>query len=222
MKKIVIFCLLSFVSFGFSQNVELLNPTQRLEATDDLLYRIKSFEDAVYLGELKVNPTTGDDFKLFSDVYHQAKSIGANAYIVEDEQINGKSSANDEPFILKLFYLSPEKFKEKRNMLFLFGSSKKDIKIRINDKKGIINAKSYYVIPLQAGQEYKIATRQLLGTSMRFVTSENDKNKYYKITTINFLPQNGNLSFKSSDIISIERSFADFLTVIYQKEFFTN
>lgn len=220
MRKLAI--LLFIFSFGlfFSQRVTLKSVEKKLENKDDFLYRITDTNNAVYLAELEVD-FWNKDFELFSEIYQMAKSVGANAYqYVSDKELleEEKASAYDKQnYRLKLYYLPSEDFKIINNQLFVFGDAKKEMKIRINDDKLTLKERTYFTIPLEAGQDYKLATRQLLGTSMRFVANGNEKNKYYKITTSSLQPQDGFLSFKSSDIIAIDKSFGDFLTLIYQE-----
>lgn len=205
-----------------AQKVYLTKVERTNDNTDKFFYSLNyGSSDAEYLGEIEVQGYSRDDAGIFSMIYKKAKEIGANAFAWKPfETVDGKNeSFNPANYKLGLYYISKEKLSDQTGYLYLFASSDKDQKVAVNNKDYTIAPRSYLKLQVVPNQVYSISTKRLLGSSIKVQPKSGDQNMYFQVSSAKIKADNsgvGGLNLKSGDIIGLEKSFAEFLSVIYQ------
>ncbi|MFC3159672.1 hypothetical protein SAMN05443633_1062 [Chryseobacterium arachidis] len=224
MKKILILISVFLIHFFNAQNVYLTKVEKTKENVEKFLYKInEEIKDAEYLGEIEVQGFSKYDDEVFSMIYKKAKEIGANTFTVKPfDNVDG-SPQNFDPahYRLSLYYLPKEKLSDQTGNMYIFASSEKEQKININKKDYILSPRSYIVIKTIPGEVYTISTKKLLGSTIKTQTKENSSNQYFQISATKIKSDEsgvGGLNLKSGDIIGLEKSYAEFLSAIYNKE----
>lgn len=223
MKNLITAILILSVQFIFAQNVYLTKVEKTNINTDKFLYHIKEeISNAEYLGEIEVQGYSKDDAAVFSQIYKKAKEVGANAFSVNPfESVDSNMQKFDVAhYKLKLYYLPADKFSNEDGNLYLFASSAKDQKISINRKDYTLSPRTYLKTPLVKGEVYIISTKKLLGSTIKIQKNAKNSDQYYQISSTrlgNSSQNDGTLHLKSGDIVGLEKSFAEFLTMIYQE-----
>ncbi|MCY0969895.1 hypothetical protein [Chryseobacterium wangxinyae] len=211
------------VQFIFAQNVYLNKVEKTSSNKDKFLFHLdQEINEAEYLGEIEVQGFSQDDTAVFSQIYKKAKEIGANAFMLKPfEAINGDPQKFDPAhYILKLLYVPSDKFPSEEGNLYLFASSQKDQKISINRKDYILSPRTYLKTPMVAGEIYTVSTKKLLGSTIKIQKGPKNNDQYYRISSArlgNSSQNDGTLHLKSGDIVGLEKSFAEFLSLIYQE-----
>ncbi|ANF51024.1 hypothetical protein A0O34_11070 [Chryseobacterium glaciei] len=224
MKNLGIIIFVFFVQFFSAQNVYLTKVEKTYENTDKFLYRIdEEAKQAELLGEVEVQGFSKDDAEVFSLIYKKAKEIGANAFSLKPfENIDGTSQTfNPSNYKLALYYISKEKFLNQKGNIYLFASSDKDQKISINKKDYTLSPRSYTIVKTVPGEVYAISTKKLLGSTIKLQPKAEEENQYFQISATKIKSDQtgvGGLNLKSGDIIGLEKSYAEFLSTIYNKE----
>lgn len=207
-----------------AQNVFLTKVEKTHENKDRFLYKInEEIKDAEYLGEIEVQGFSKDDAAIFSAIYKKAKEIGANTFTLKPfEAVDGSPQVfNPSNYRLALYYLPKEKLSDQTGNMYLFASSDKDQKISINRQDYLISPRSYLVIKTTPGEIYTISTKKLLGSTIKIQPKDNSSNLYFQISATKVKSDEtgvGGLNLKSGDIIVLEKSYAEFLSVIYNKQ----
>lgn len=224
MKKIIFIVFVFLIQFFNAQNVYLTKVEKTNENTDKFLYRInEEVKEAEYLGEVEVQGFSKDDAEIFSLLYKKAKEIGANTFSLKPfENIDGSAqNFNPANYKLSLYYLPKEKLLNQTGYLYVFASSEKDQKINLNKQDYIISPRSYLVVKTIPGVVYTISTKKLLGSTIKIQPKENSSNQYFQISSTKVKSDEtgvGGLNLKSGDIIGLEKSYAEFLSTIYNKD----
>lgn len=204
-----------------AQNVYLSKVAKTNDNTDKFLYqKTESTVDAEYLGEIDVQGFSNDDAAVFSLIYKKAKEIGANTFSFKPfENIDGTPQPlNPANYKIALYYTPKEKLKVQKGMLYVFASSDKDQKININKKDYILTPRSYLTLDIIPGEIYTISTKKLLGSTIKVQPKTADENLYFQASSAKIKSDttgNGGLNLKSGDIIGLEKSYAEFLSLIY-------
>lgn len=223
MKNLTLAFFLFFGGLLFAQNVYLNKVEKTNDNQDKFLYLIsEDANHAEYLAELEVQGFSNDDASVFSQIYKKAKEIGANAYTVKPiESIDGATKKFDiSNYKLLLYYIVPEKISPPKGDLYLFASSSKDQKISVNKKDYLVAPRTYLRLPMTTGEIYTISTKKLLGSSIKIQKNAKNDDQYYQISSArlgNSSQNDGTIHLKSGDIVGVEKSFAQFLRVIYQQ-----
>lgn len=223
MKNLAIVISVLLFQLFTGQNVYLAKVEKTHDNTDKFLYRINGeINEALYLGEIEVQGFSNDDAAIFSLIYKKAKGIGANTFALQPfENVDGSPQVfNPANYKLRLYYLPKEKLILQTGRLYLFASSDKLQKISINKKDYILSPRSYLVIDSVPGEMYTISTKKLLGSTIKVDLKPNETNKYFQVSALKVKSDNtgvGGLNLKSGDIVGLEKSFAEFLSVIYRK-----
>lgn len=223
MKNIKFFLLLFVSQFFLAQNVYLSKVVKSNENSDKQLYSIKEeISLAEYLGEVDVQGFSNNDADIFSKIYKKAKEIGANAIALKPiEDIDGSAKEfNASNYKLSLYYLPKEKISASEGSLYVFASSSKDQKISINKKDYILPPRTYTKLQLAPGEIYTISTKKLLGSTIKIKKDNNNSDQYFQVSATKLGGNNqndGTLHLKSGDIIGLEKSYAQFLKLIYQQ-----
>lgn len=224
MKKIIFIVFVFLIQFFNAQNVYLTKVEKTNENTDKFLYRInEEVKEAEYLGEVEVQGFSKDDAEIFSLLYKKAKEIGANTFSLKPfENIDGSAqNFNPANYKLSLYYLLKEKLLNQTGYLYVFASSEKDQKINLNKQDYIISPRSYLMVKTIPGVVYTISTKKLLGSTIKIQPKENSSNQYFQISSTKVKSDEtgvGGLNLKSGDIIGLEKSYAEFLSTIYNKD----
>ncbi|WP_449389114.1 hypothetical protein [Chryseobacterium lineare] len=224
MKKILIAALVFMIQLFIAQNVYLTKVEKTHENTDKFLYKInEEIKNAEYLGEIEVQGFSRYDADVFSLIYKKAKEIGANTFALKPfETVDGSlQNFNPANYKLALYYLPKDKLTDQTGNLYLFASSDKDQKIALNKTDYVIPPRSYLVVKTIPGQVYTISTKKLLGSTIKIQPKENSSNQYFQISATKIKADEtgaGGLNLKSGDIIGLEKSYAEFLSVIYNKQ----
>lgn len=224
MKKIIFTVFVFLMHFFDAQNVYLTKVEKTKENTDKFLYKIESeIKEAEYLGEIEVQGFSKDDAEVFSLIYKKAKEIGANSFSLKPfENVDGSpQNFNPANYRLNLYFLPKDKLINQTGSLYLFASSEKDQKIALNKKDYTISPRSYLIIKTIPGEVYTISTKKLLGSTIKIQPKKNSSNQYFQISATKVKSDDtgtGGLNLKSGDIIGLEKSYAEFLSTIYNKE----
>lgn len=223
MKNLIVVTLMFFAHIMSAQNVYLTKVEKTNENTDKFLYHIKDpGNDAQYLGEIEVQGFSKDDAAVFSQIYKKAKEVGANSFSVKPfESIDENPQKFDAShYRLQLFYTPTEKFSLEEGNLYLFATSHKDQKISINRKDYILQPRTFLKMAMVSGEIYTVSTKKLLGSIIKIQKGAKNSDQYYQISSAklgNSSKNDGTLHLKSGDIVGLEKSFAEFLSIIYQE-----
>ncbi|MCJ8154421.1 hypothetical protein MKJ01_11675 [Chryseobacterium sp. SSA4.19] len=224
MKNLTAFVFIFLIHFVSGQNVYLTKVEKTHDGTDRFLYKInEEIKDAEYLGEIEVQGFSKEDAEVFSLIYKKAKEIGANTFSLKPfENIDGSPQGfNPANYRLSLYYLPKEKLINQKGYIYVFASSDKDQKIAINKKDYMISPRSYFTVEIIPGEIYTLSTKKLLGSTIKIQPKESRSNQYFQISSAKVKADEtgaGGLNLKSGDIIGLEKSYAEFLSTIYNKE----
>ncbi len=224
MKNLITFIFIFLIHFFSAQNVYLTKVEKTNDNADKFLYKIQEeAKNAEYLGEIEVQGFSQDDAEVFSLIYKKAKEIGANAFSLKPfENIDGSpQNFNPANYRLNMYYLPKEKLVNQQGDLYIFASSEKDQRIAVNKKDYVLTPRSYLQLKVIPGEVYTISTKKLLGSTIKIQPKENSTNQYFQISSAKVRADEsgaGGLNLKSGDIIGLEKSFAEFLSTIYNKE----
>lgn len=213
--------MLALCQFVFAQQV-IMNRVEKLhDNTDKFLYRIDpQITKAEYLGELEVQGFSHDDVAVFGKIYAKAKEIGANAFSLKPfESIDGsKQDFDASNYRLSLYYTTPADFPKEDNIIYLISSPNTKQTIAVNKKNIVFEPRTFTKMQLEPGVTYTISTRKLLGTSIRLAAQAQQPVQYFQFSafSVNSNPGDVGIQLKSGDIMRLERSYAQFLTTIYE------
>ncbi|RKS96912.1 hypothetical protein [Chryseobacterium defluvii] len=224
MKNFGIIISVFLMQLFYAQNVYLTKVEKTNDNTDKFLYKInEEITDAQYLGEVEIQGFSKDDALTFSLIHKKAKEIGANTFVLKPfENIDGSlQEFNPSNYKLSLYYLPKEKLSPQSGKLYLFASSGKQQKININKKDYNLLPRSYIILDTEPGEVYTISTKKLLGSTIKVQPKTGESNQYFQVSALKVKSDEsgvGGLNVKSGDIIRLEKSFADFLSVIYKSQ----
>lgn len=209
------------IHFAFAQYITLSKAVKISDNRDKFFYQVTDTIASQYLGEVEVQGFSNDDASVFSQVYQKAKTIGANSFsIKKEERIDGGSKAfNPSHYYINLYYTSDFNHQD-HNQVYIFSSSNKDIKFRLKDKSITLPSRTYYQFQLHPGEDYPLATGGFLGSRIRLAYKEAQPAQYFSLMGAGFRADGagtGMLNLKSGDIIFLEKSYAQFLSAIYQQ-----
>ncbi|WP_415329231.1 hypothetical protein [Chryseobacterium sp. MMS23-Vi53] len=224
MKNLILVAFVFLAQLLSAQNVYLTKVAKTNENTDKFLYKIdEEIKDAEYLGEIEVQGFWKYDDEVFSLIYKKAKEIGANTFSLKPfENIDGfPQSFNPSNYRFNLYYLPKAKLQDQSGNMYIFASSEKDQKINLNKKDYVLSPRSYMVVKTIPGEVYTLSTKKLLGSTIKIQPKENNYNQYFQISSAKIKADEtgvGGLNLKSGDIIGLEKSYAEFLSTIYNRQ----
>ncbi|MDR2235721.1 MAG: hypothetical protein LBE92_06330 [Chryseobacterium sp.] len=223
MKKLAVAFSALCIQMLSAQNVYLTKVEKVNDNTDKFLYKKQDATEAQYLGEIDVQGFSKDDAAIFSLIYKKAKEIGANTFSLKPfENVDGTPQPfNPSNYKLALYYTPKEKLAEQNGMLFIFASSEKNQKISINRKDFILEPRSYMTLQIIPDEIYTLSTKKLLGSTIKIQPKSKDENLYFQISSLKVKSDTsgiGGLNLKSGDIIGLEKSYAEFLSLIYKQQ----
>lgn len=224
MKNVAIILSIICAQLFNAQNVYLSKVEKTNDNADKFLYKKENGStEAIYLGEAEVQGFSKDDATVFSMIYKKAKEIGANTFELKPfENVDGSPQPfNPANYKVSLYYTPKEKVAAQHGELYIFASSEKDQKISINRKDYTITPRSFLKLKTVSGEVYTISTRKLLGSTIKIQPKAGEDTLYFQISSVKVKPDTsgvGGLNLKSGDIIGLEKSYAEFLSVIYKEE----
>ncbi|QIY92047.1 hypothetical protein [Chryseobacterium gallinarum] len=224
MKNIAIVFFVLCVQLWNAQNVFLTRIEKINDNTDKFLYKKDdAIADAIYLGIVDVQGFSKDDAAVFSLLYKKAKEIGANTFTLKPfENVDGTPQPfNPANYRLALYYTPKEKLRVQNGMIYIFASSEKDQKINVNKKDYTLSPRTFIKIKIEPGEVYTISTKKLLGSTVKIQPKTNEDNSYFQISSLKVKSDTsgyGGLNLKSGDIVGLEKSYAEFLSVIYKED----
>lgn len=211
--------------FLHAQNIYLSKVEKTNDNNDQYLFQIeKDITNTEYLGEIDVIGFSDNDFAVFSNVYKKAKDIGANSFAYQPvETIDGKSQPfNPANYKIKLYYSPKEELSKSSDLIYLFSSSSKPQKISINKQEYTLQPRSFMSIKTIPGETYVISTKKLLGSTIRVSGQPGSSAQYFQVSSLkvrsNTYGEPG-INLKSGDITVLDRSYGDFLRMIYLEAF---
>ncbi len=221
MRKLICLSAVIAVHWAFGQNVIWNKVVKSREGAEKELYRINpEISKAEYLGEVEVQGFSTDDAKVFGLIYKKAKEIGANAFSWRPyEAIDGKVQKFDAwNYRISLYYLPTDQIPEEKGLLYIYAPPAQDQSISLNKENIKFKERTYTVRKLTDGETYTLSTRKLLGSSVKFKADVKQPSQYLQLQAfqVQSAPYGeAGINLKSGDIIRLERSFADFLSLVY-------
>ncbi|MFL9835107.1 hypothetical protein [Chryseobacterium terrae] len=220
-KNIAAFLCMIAITFINAQNVYLSKVEKTKDNTDKYFYKIDPKNSASeYLGEIDVQGFSNNDTAVFTAIYKKAKEIGANAFAYKpfesvDEKIQPFNPAN---YRLELYYITKEELSKPSDLIYFFSSSSKPQTISINKKDYVLPPRSFTVIKAVPGEIYTVSTKKFLGSTIKISTNAGASAQYFQISAAkiksNTYGEPG-INLKSGDIIGLDKSYGDFLRMIY-------
>lgn len=206
----------------FGQNVVLNKVVKTHSNSDRILYKINpETVTSEYLAEIEVQGFSDDDVKIFGMIYKKAKEVGANAFAYQPfETVDGGLQKFDAMhYKLNLYYVAADDFPKESNTVYLIASPYKKQTIAINKENIVFEPRTYTKRELTSGEIYTVSTKKLLGSSIKLSAQENQPVQYFQFSafSVNSNPYGtAGINLKSGDITKLERSYAEFLTTVYQ------
>lgn len=222
MKKSVLLLVLIFGQLFYAQNVILNKVIKSHTNTDKFLYKINPENTtSEYLAEVEVQGFSYDDAEVFGMIYKKAKEVGANAFAYQPfESLEGGTTPFDPVhYKLNLYYVSPGNFPKEDNQVYFIASPHRKQTIALNKENMIFQPRTYTKRLLAGGEMLTVSTKKLLGSTIRLSGQDNQPVQHFQFSAFAVNSNQGNaggINIKSGDIIKLERSYADFLTTIYQ------
>ena len=223
MKKILLLLSISASAFALSQNVIFNKVIKVHDNKDKFLYRIDSLQqNAEYLAEIEVQGFSADDAEVFGKLYKKAKEIGANAFsYLPFKTVDGNSTFDPWHYKLKLYYVPKDSFPREDNTLYIFSAaSGKEQTVTFNKENIRFTPRTFTKRKLVSGTVYKLSTKKLLGASVQLTAQDHQPVQHFQLMSFHVNSDQtgkGGINFKSGDIILLEKSYAEFLSVIYKQ-----
>ncbi len=225
MKLLHFFSIILVLCFhpGFSQQVALDKVEKIHPNQDRFLYKVSLDNmNKVFLGIVSIRGNFIDDPAVFSAVYHKAKEIGANSFLFKPYvNVDGSLQSLD-PFNyqLALYYTPADKIDDYTNWVYFLNSSGKSKKISINGGVVSIPARSFFRVKLEDGKIYSASTRSFLGSGLKLSAHQKQPEQFFLVSGAKVKANpygSAGINFKTGDFVVAERSYGDFLSVVYSE-----
>lgn len=218
MKKYSAFILIFLLNGLSAQYITLSKAIKTSDSKDRFFYRIDpATADAEYLGEVEVQGFSNNDAEVFRQIYTKAKTIGANSFSLrKSENLDGQITFNPAHYFLNLYYTAD--IPREENLIYVISSASKPQNIKFNNKTVTLQPRTYVRHPLTEGLSLSVG--RLLGSRITLSPKENQPEQYFQVVPAGIRADQsgpGGLNLKSGDIILLEKSYAEFLTTIYQE-----
>lgn len=222
LKNILLAGFLALASLAPAQRVTLSKAEKTNTNNDKFLYRIPfGMSQAEYLGEIEVEGFTKDDAAIFAEIYKKAKIIGANSFAFLPELTIDEKPAPLNPAHYKLALYYSSAFPKEDNIAYVFTSGDQPVKIRVDDKKLTLQPRSYIKKVINYGSENTITAGGFLGSRINLTAKDGQAAQYFQISSFDVKSDQtgqGGINIKSGDIIGLEKSYAQFLSLIYNEQ----
>ncbi|MFC6269888.1 hypothetical protein [Frigoriflavimonas asaccharolytica] len=223
MKIRILFILFLYINLFSAQNVVFNKIESTFKNKDQFLYKIDNGnQDAKFLAEIEIQGYSSNYVETFKKILSKAKEVGANAFAYQpflkiDEN---DTKINVSNYKLNLYHLDKALFHTQENEVILIASSAQDQKIRWNDENILLKENSFLRLDMLPGEIYSLSTRGLFGSTVKLSYNQNQKKQYFLISSLKVKSDKsgvGGLNLKTGDIISVDSSYGDFLTIILQE-----
>lgn len=210
-------------TFLLGQEVTLSKIAHYSENRDKVFCRVfPENKDSEYLGEIEVAGVSNNPEETFSLIYKKAKQIGANSFSLKKRQnIDGTEfEFNEQHYYLNLYYTESKNMPLENGAIYIIASENKPQKISINNKNIDLLPKSYVKLKPQQSETYTISTRKILGSTIKVSTSPKDLVQYFQLSLFKFRQNpygTAGINIKTGDIVTLEPSYAGFLSTIYKE-----
>lgn len=215
-KLLLFFCF--WGSFALAQTIHLSEAHSTNEINDRRLFRIQDSTYSKLLGKIEVVGHLDRETDAFNKFYQKAKTIGANTYIYHVEKDLNGDDIQSNVKIISLYY-TPSII-ENANKFYVFGSNKSQ-KIIVDGKSVELSPGTFIEGMIKEGEQNYISTRRILGSRINLHYKINQPEQYFQALTGGIKSDNsgvtGGLVLKTGDIVMLEKSFANFLTLFYKK-----
>ncbi len=223
--KLLLIALMMIGTYSINAQNVIFNKIEKvLDNKDTFLYRVNTevAKTGEYLGEIEIQGFSEDDRSVFLDIYKKAKKVGANAYTyLPFDSIDGQVLDFDPAhYKIKLFFVESKNFIDDNNTVYIFASSKKKQKIRFGTDNLILQPRTFIKKKLLPNESYDLSTRKLLGSTIHLSWKELQPGQYFEISSFQVNPNSygdAGISIKSGDIVKLDESYAQFLTLIYKE-----
>lgn len=218
MKKYSALILIFLLNGLSAQYITLSKAIKTSDNKDRFFYRIDpATANAEYLGEVEVQGFSNNDAEIFRQIYTKAKTIGANAFSLrKSENLDGQITFNPAHYFLELYYTAD--IPRQENLIYVISSASKPQNIKFNNKTVTLLPRTYVRHPLT--EDLSLSVGRLLGSRITLSPKENQPEQYFQVVPAGIRADQsgpGGLNLKSGDIILLEKSYAGFLTTIYQE-----
>lgn len=218
MKKYSALILIFLLNGLSAQYITLSKAIKTSDNKDRFFYRIDpATANAEYLGEVEVQGFSNNDAETFRQIYTKAKTIGANSFSLrKSENLDGQITFNPAHYFLDLYYTAD--IPRQENLIFVISSASKPQNIKFNNKTVTLLPRTYVRHPLTEGLSLSVG--RLLGSRITLSPKQNQPEQYFQLVPAGIRADQsgpGGLNLKSGDIILLEKSYAEFLTTIYQE-----
>ena len=219
MKTKFLIPILFFSSFSFAQTINLSEAISVNEINDRRLFRIDEAGDSKLLGKIEILGALDNETNAFNKFYEKAKVVGANSYIYNVEKdLNGDEILSNTKSIS--LYYTPS-ISKKSNSFYVFSSNKFQ-KLVINGNYVEMPIGTYIVGEINETESNYISTRKFLGSRINLHYKEKQPEQYFQVLSGGVSSDKsgvtGGLVLKTGDIVMLEKSFANFLTLFYHKK----
>lgn len=204
-----------------AQNVYLSKIEKTVESSDRQFVLVNPENTAAeFLGLIEVQGFSKDDALMFSKIYQKAKEIGANAFAFQPfETVDEKPQPfNASNYRINLYSVSKEEITKPEQSIILVSSSAKPQTISVNRKNYTLQPRSFTKLTTVAGEIYTISTKKLLGSTIKASGRADSPAQYFQVSAAKIKANTAGepgINLKSGDIIALERSYGDFLRMIY-------
>lgn len=218
MKKYSTLILIFLLNGLSAQYITLSKAIKTSDNKDRFFYRIDpATANAEYLGEVEVQGFSNNDAEIFRQIYTKAKTIGANSFALrKSENLDEQITFNPAHYFLDLYYTAD--IPRQENLIYVISSASKPQNIKFNNKTVTLLPRTYIKHPLTEGLSLSVG--RLLGSRITLSPKQNQPEQYFQVVPAGIRADHsgpGGLNLKSGDIILLEKSYAGFLTTIYQE-----
>lgn len=202
----------------FAQAVNLTEAKTTNENNDQRLYKLEQANDAQYLGKIEILGPLENGPAAFQKFYQKARSLGANAFIFQSKKNLENQEVVSNTREIALYY--SQTLPENANSYLVFNDSKGK-EILVNGEKVSIPQASYYEGKIVEGESNYIATKKFLGSRVNLYYKEGQPQQNFQVISGGVRSDKsgvtGGLILKTGDLIVLERSYANFLSMFFLK-----
>lgn len=202
----------------FAQSVNLTEAKTANDNNDQRLYKIDVVNDAQYLGKIEILGPLEDGPVAFKKFYQKARSLGANAFLYQSKKDldNQEIATNTREVAL---YYTPT-LPSNANSYLIYNDSKTK-EVLVNGEKVTIPQNTYYEGQIKEGANNYIATKKFLGSRVNLYYKEDQPQQNFQLLSGGIRSDksgvSGGLILKTGDLIVLERSYANFLSMFFAK-----
>ncbi len=208
---------LLFANSIFAQKIVLSEASKVNENNDKRLYRIESTSNSIKLGTIEIVGDLDNDVAAFNAFYQKARTVGANSYIYSVEKDLNNEDIRSNVKIISLYFT--QNLPEKYNTYYILNSGKSQ-NVVVSGKKVEIPSKSFIQDDIKTDESNYISTRKFLGSRINLYYKSSQPEQYFQVISGGVKSDQtgvGGLVLKTGDLIMLERSFANFLTLFYKR-----